>query len=150
MATADCVRSILTTFFPGADVTGIVGEDGRESVTLARTTEWCTDDKEDYVVAAEMLKRHGRDGSLSWSERVAALTGSDAGWTDTSDGCVIRTGAGDVRFIVRRGFEAIAGIAEYWVPTEYVVVQPNKRVATFGAPGDAVCEAARAWTRNAA
>ena len=150
MATADRVRSLLTTMFPGADVTVTVGEDGRESVTLARTTVWIADDEKDYEAAMTVLERHGQDVRLSWGQRVAALVGPAVPWEDTPSGCVFRTTGGDVELFVRHGFEAVDAFREYWVPTEYVVTQPGRDAIASGEPWRAVWDAARACRRHAA
>lgn len=150
MATADHVRSILTTFFPGADVTVTVGEDGRESVTLARTTVWVAADEKDYEVAVNVLELHGQDVRLSWGQRVAALVGPAVAWEGTRDRCVFHTSGGDVELFVRHGFEAVDDFGEYWVPTEYVVTQPGRDAIASGAPWRAVWDAASACRRHAA
>lgn len=150
MATADRVRSLLTTMFPGADVTVTVGEDGRESVTLARTTVWVAADEKDYEVAVNVLDFHSRDTRLSWGQRVAALVGPAVPWEDTPSGCVFRTNGGDVELFVRHGFEAVDDFGEYWVPTEYVVTQPGRDAIASGAPWRAVWDAASACRRHAA
>lgn len=148
MATADRVRSLLTTMFPGADVTVTVGEDGRESVTLARTTVWIAADEKDYEVAVNVLERHGQDVRLSWGQRVAALVGPAVPWDGTRDRCVFHANGGDVELFVRHGFEAVEAFREYWVPTEYVVTQPGQDAIASGAPWRAVWDAARACERH--
>lgn len=148
MATAEHVRSILAKFFPGADVTVTVGEDGRESVTLARTTVWVAADEKDYEVAVNVLDLHSRDTRLSWGQRVAALVGPAVPWDGTRDHCVFRTDGGDVELFVRRGYEARDDFGEYWVPTEYVVTQPGRDAIASNAPWRAVWDAARACERH--
>ena len=148
MATGDRVRSLLTTMFPGADVTVTVGEDGRESVTLARTTVWVTADDKDYEVAVNVLDFHSRDTRLSWGQRVAALVGPAVAWEDTPSGCVFRTGGGGVELFVRRGYEACDEFGEYWVPPEYVVAQPGRDAIASRDPWRAVWDAARACERH--
>lgn len=148
MATAEHVRSLLTTMFPGADVTVTVGEDGRESVTLARTTVWIAADEEDYEAAVRALELHGQDVRLSWGQRVAALVGPAVPWEGTRDRCVFHTSGGDVELFVRHGYETYNAYAEYDVPTEYVVTQPGRHAIASGAPWRAVWDAARACERH--
>lgn len=148
MATGDRVRSLLTTMFPGADVTVTVGEDGRESVTLARTTVWIAADEKDYEAAMNVLDFHSRDVRLSWGQRVAALVGPAVAWEDTPSGCVFRADGGDVELFVRHGYEACDDFGEYWVPTEYVVTQPGRHAIASSAPWRAVWDAARACRRH--
>lgn len=150
MATADQVQTLITTMFPGADVTVTVGEDGRESVTLARTTVWVAADEKDYEAAVRVFECHGQDVRLSWGQRVAALVGSAMPWEDMPSGCVFRTSGGDVELFVRHGFEAVDDFGEYWVPTEYVVTQPGRDAIASGAPWRAVWDAASACRRHAA
>lgn len=151
MATGDRVRSLITTMFPGADVTVTVGEDGRESVTLARTTVWVAADEKDYEAAVNVLERHGQDVRLSWGQRVAALVGPAVPWEDTPSGCVFRTTGGDVELFVRHGSETCDAFGEdYWVPPEYVVTQPGRHAIASGAPWRAVWDAARACERHTA
>lgn len=149
MATGDRVRSLLTTMFPGADVTVTVGEDGRESVTLARTTVWIAADEKDYEAAVNVLDFHSRDMRLSWGQRVAALVGPAVPWDGTRDRCVFRTDGGDVELFVSRGYEACDEFGEYWVPTEYVVTQPGRDAIASRDPWRAVWDAARACERHA-
>jgi len=148
MATADHVRSILMKFFPGADVTVTVGDDGRESVTLARTTAWVAADEKDYEVAVDVLDFHSRDTRLSWGQRVAALVGPAVPWDGTHDSCAFHTSGGDVELFVRRGYEARDDFGEYWVPTAYVVTQPGRHAIASSAPWRAVWDAARACERH--
>lgn len=148
MATADQVQTLITMAFPGADVTVTVGEDGRESVTLARTTVWVAAEEKDYEVAVNVLDFHSRDTRLSWGQRVAALVGSATPWEDTPSGCVFRTSGGDVELFVRHGFEAVDDFGEYWVPTEYVVTQPGRDAIASGEPWRAVWDAASACERH--
>ena len=150
MATADRVRSLLTTMFPGADITVTVGEDGRESVTLARTTVWVATDEKDYEAAMNVLDSHSRDTRLSWGQRVAALVGSAVAWEDTPSGCVFHTSSGDVELFVRHGFEAVDDFSEYWVPTEYVVTQPGRDAIASRDPWRAVWDATSACRRHTA
>lgn len=150
MATADHVRSILTKFFPGADVTVAVGEDGRESVTLARTTVWVAADERDDEVAVNVLDFHSRDTRLSWGQRVAALVGPAVPWDGTRDGCVFHTNGGDVELFVRHGHEILDAFGEDgWVPPEYVVTQPGRHAIASRDPWRAVWDAARACVRHA-
>ena len=148
MATADRVRSLLTTMFPGADVTVTVGEDGRESVTLARTTVWIAADEKDYEAATRALDFRSRDTRLSWGQRVAALVGPAVPWDGTRDHCVFHTNGGDVELFVRHGYEACDDFGEYWVPPEYVVTQPGLDAIASSAPWRAVWDAARACRRH--
>ena len=148
MATADRVRSFLTTLFPGADVTVAADEDGRETVTLARTTVWVAADEKDYEAATRALDFHSRDVRLSWGQRVAALVGPAVPWDGTCDRCVFHANGGDVELFVRHGFEAVEAFREYWVPTEYVVTQPGRDAIASGAPWRAVWDAARACERH--
>lgn len=150
MATADRVRSLLTTMFPGADVTVTVGEDGRESVTLARTTVWIAADEKDYEAATRALDFHSRDTRLSWGQRVAALVGPAVPWDGTRDHCVFHTNGGDVELFVGHGYEACDDFGEYWVPPAYVVTQPGRHAIASSAPWRAVWDAARACERHAA
>lgn len=150
MATADHVRSILTKFFPGADVTVAVGEDDRESVTLARTTVWVAADERDDEVAVNVLDFHSRDTRLSWGQRVAALVGPAVPWDGTRDGCVFHTNGGDVELFVRHGHEILDAFGEDdWVPPEYVVTQPGRHAIASRDPWRAVWDAARACVRHA-
>ena len=150
MATADRVRSLLTTMFPGADVTVTVGEDGRESVTLARTTVWVAADEKDYEAAMNVLDFHSRDTRLSWGQRVAALVGPAVPWEDTHDSFVFRTDGGDVELFVRHGYETFTAYSEDWIPPAYVVTQPGRHAIASGEPWCAVWDAARACRRHAA
>ncbi len=148
MATAEHVRSILRTFFPGADVTVTVGEDGRESVTLARTTVWVAADEEDNEVAVNVLDFHSRDTRLSWGQRVAALVGPAVPWDGTRDRCVFHTNGGDVELFVRHGYETFTAYSEDWVPPAYVVTQPGRHAIASRDPWRAVWDAARACERH--
>lgn len=148
MATASQVQTLIATMFPGADVTVTVGKDGRESLTLARTTVWIAADEEDYEAAVNVLERHSRDIRLSWGQRVAALVGPAVPWDGTRDSCVFHTSGGDVELFVRHGFEAVDDFGEYWVPTEYVVTQPGRHAIASSAPWRAVWDAARACERH--